>query len=346
MIKVLMVITGGLRRNGICVSQLDYAKKISKTDFQVDFAAVHNDSKEMIEKYKECGCIVYKLPDRRKNLFKYIKALKKLLNSEKYDIIHVHGSSALMFIELLIAKKCKVKVRIAHSRNTKCDRPLIDKILRPIFYSSFNYALACGTDAGKWLFNKKKFNVFFNGKDLEQYKFKGDLRKEYREKLHLKNDEIAFGNVGTFYEQKNHLFLIDVYNKIYENNKKSKLFLMGEGILENKIREKVSKYGLENNVIFLGRVSNVNDFLNAMDCMLFPSLFEGLPNVVLEWQINGLTSIISNTITDECIVTDFVKSIPINQGTKTWTDFVKKIKIDTLKLEEYYKECLKKEGIN
>ena len=137
-IKILLIITGGIRRNGICVSQLDYYNNIDKNSFQIDIVAVHNNTEEMIEKYIQAGCNVYTLPDRRKNLIKYLKELKKLIKREHYDIVHVHGSSTLMYLELNLAKKCGVPVRIAHSRNTTCDRPYLEGLLRRKFDKSYN----------------------------------------------------------------------------------------------------------------------------------------------------------------------------------------------------------------
>lgn len=365
--KVLMIITGGLRRNGICVSQLDYAKYIDKKSFQVDFVAVHNNQEKMIEDFKSVGCKVFELPDRRKNIFKYMSALKKLIRKEKYDIVHVHGSSSLMMIELFIAKICGVKVRIAHSRNTKCDRPSMEKLLKPIFKLSYNYALACGQEAGNWLFGNNKFEVFHNGKDMKKYSFNSEVRKNIREKYNI-GEKIAFAHVGNFNEQKNHIFLINSFKRINDENKNTLLFLFGDGPLENRMKERVKELELQNSVIFLGRVQNVNEMLQGMDAMLFPSLFEGLPNVVLEWQACGLRSFISDKITEECVVCNFVKSLPIDNGVDIWANAVSRLEIETdeqreesskigckaliengfeilsntKKLEQYYIECCKK----
>ncbi len=365
--KVLMIITGGLRRNGICVSQLDYAKHINKEKIQLDFVAVHDNQEKMIEDFKNVGCKVFELPDRRKNIFKYILSLKKVLKKENYDIVHVHGSSSLMLIELFVAKMCGVKIRIAHSRNTKCDRPVLEKILKFAFRHSYNYSLACGEDAGNWLFGEGNFKVFHNGKDMDKYTFNSETRKAIRKKYNISN-KIAFAHVGNFNKQKNHIFLIEMFSKINEKNKKAVLFLFGDGQLEDKMKKRVKELGIEDSVVFLGRVQNVNEILQGMDVMLFPSLFEGLPNVVLEWQACGLRSFISDKITDECIVCDLVSSLPIDNGVDIWVETVEKLCVETdeqrkenskkgckgliengfeiisntKNLEEYYLECYKK----
>ena len=325
-IKVLWIITGGLRRNGICVSQLEYAKRLNKDKFSLDVLAVHNNSEDMIDEYKKAGCNVITLYDRRKNLFKYMSELKTLIKKEKYDVIHTFGSSALMGIELGIAKKCGVKVRIAHSRNTTCDRKVLEKILRPNFNRSYNYALACGNDAGDWLFDDKKYVVLHNGKDLKKYSFNEKNRKIIREKYHIE-DKIAFGHVGNFNNQKNHTFLIDIFYEISKKYDNAVFFLMGTGDKMDEIKEKVSQLKLNDKVFFLGSVNNVEEIIQGMDIMLFPSLFEGLPNVVIEWQAAGLPCILSDKITEECAVCDLVKFVSIEQGVDKWIDVLNTINV-------------------
>lgn len=309
--------TGGLKKDGICVSQLDYAKRLNKNIFSLDVCAVHNNSDEMIKAYEDAGCKVIVFPDRKKNLIKYIKKLKVELRNGRYDIIHTFGSSSLMAIELMIAKKCDIKVRIAHSRNTTCDRPWLEKLIKPIFKKSYNYALACGKDAGEWLFDDKKYNILHNGKNLNKYSFNENIRKKIRRKYKIQ-DKIAIGHVGNFINQKNHEFLIDIFSEINRKDNNTVLFLMGSGSLVDEIKEKVIQLKLNDKVYFLGSINNVEEIIQAMDVMIFPSLFEGLPNVVIEWQASGLPCLISDKITKECCVTDNVFFLSIDNGLDEW----------------------------
>lgn len=346
-IKILWIITNGIRRNGICVSQLDYYKRIDSKQFSVDVIGSRDNSDDMVLEYKNAGCNVISLPDRKKELMKYCKKILNVMKENKYDIVHVHGSSSILYLELMLAKRAGVKIRIAHSRNTQCDHPIVNILLKPLFNHYCNYRLACGYEAGKFLFGNKDFKVFHNGKDFSKYNFNAETRKKIREKYNLKN-KIAFGHVGLFNNQKNHSFLIDVFEEYHKFNNNSVLFLMGEGNLKNEIENKVKQKGLENSVIFLGNVDNVQDIICGLDCMLFPSLFEGLPNVVIEWQALGTNALISNKITNECVVTDFTKRLPITEGVECWIDEMKKIKelsdIDRKKQCEMGQTRLKENG--
>lgn len=320
-IKVLNIMTGGLRREGITSSQLVLCRNMNMSGIEMHIAAVHNNESDVIQEFENLGCKIIVFPDRQNNLLQYSKKLYQTIKEEKYDIVHVHGSSALLSIELLIAKFGGVKTRIAHSRNTRCNNVMMDRILRPIFYKSYTYAIACGKEAGDWLFGKHPFVIFHNGKELDIFKYSEATRNRIRTDFSL-NNSLAIGYVGNINYVKNIPFLLEVFKSVLTYKSNAKLFIIGDGPERDKMQELSKELELENDVFFTGRISNVSEMIQAMDIMLLPSLYEGLPNVVLEWQIAGLPSIISNNITRECGVTDLVEYLPIDQGIDTW---VKKI---------------------
>lgn len=128
------------------------------------------------------------------------------------------------------------------------------------------------------------------------------------------------GHVGLFHRQKNHPFLIDVFEEVCRHSGQYKLVLIGEGEDRGKIEEMVRQKGLTDKVIFLGRQSDVENWIQALDIMVFPSLFEGMPNVVLEWQLAGLPALISDVITKECGIMDTVSYLPLENGPAYWAD--------------------------
>lgn len=326
MVKVLCIMTTGLLRDGIVSSQLEYLKNIDFTDLQIDILSVKTPADGVKEEFEKLGCRVIQFPNRIKEFFKYRQQLKKLIKKEKYNAVHVHGSSALMSIELSVAKKLKVPMRIAHSRNTTCSYKKLDKILRGTFYKSYNVALSCGKDAGEWLFGGREFSVLHNGKNLQKFAFNEEVRKKIREEYGFE-DKTVFGFVGHLNYQKNVEFLVSVFNDYHRKNPNSALVMMGEGGHRADIESLIKEYGIENDVILTGRIANVHEMLNAMDVMLLPSRFEGLPNVVLEWQISGLPSLVSNTVTDECKTTSLVEFLPIDSGTGVWVDAIEKLNL-------------------
>jgi len=103
------------------------------------------------------------------------------------------------------------------------------------------------------------------------------------------------------------------------------LLLVGSGPLEEKIKAQVAKYGLEGNVRFLGNRDDVHELLNVMDAMVFPSLYEGLPVVGIEAQVNGLPILFSDKVTDEVCILSESKRIPLSDSSQKWANELEEI---------------------
>lgn len=347
-IKVLHVITGGLRREGISSTQLEFFKNMDLSKFEIYVAAVHNNEKEMIEEFERYGCNVIEFPDRQENVAKYFHAMVREIGKIKPDILHVHGSSAIMSIELLAAKISGVKIRIAHSRNTKADREKLDKVLRPLFNRLYTDAFACGEDAGRWLFGNRPFTIIHNGKDFQKFVYNERLRNEKRAELNLQ-DKIVVGHVGRINFQKNHHYLIKMFSSFKKTYPNAVLYLMGDGPLKEELVGEIKDSKLDDSVVLAGSVDDVANRLQAMDIMVFPSRFEGLPNVVLEWQAEGLPCLISDEITPECAPSKLVKFASIKDSPDVWADTMAEmldVYTDRKKQAEDAVCALKKEGFD
>lgn len=319
--KVLCINSNQLKNDGITNSILNYYDHMDRSDMEVDLLKTADIAPEIKGRIQEIGLRVV-FTQYRKHVIRYILSTAKLIRKNRYEIVHVHGSSAILSIDLLAAWLGGCRVRIAHSRNTKCDHKVIDKLLRPLFNVLCTERFACGQDAGRWLFGDRPFIVIKNGKDIAKFRFDPEVRESVR-RTYGWTDHVVVGHVGNFNYQKNHEFLIRVFAELYKKNKKYRLVLMGSGTSYfDAAKEQVKKLGLEEAVLFMGSITNVPEMLQAMDLMLFPSRFEGLPNVVLEWQISGLPAIISDKITKECKVTELIQYLPIDKGEKIWTDEV------------------------
>ena len=218
-------------------------------------------------------------------------------------------------IEMLAGWAGGCKKRIAHSHNTQCEQVQADKWLRPLFYLLYTDAFACGEDAGKWLFGTRSFIVLNNGRNLEKFAFDPHLREKMRLRYKI-DSELAFGHVGGFNPQKNHKFVLDVFRAIIQEEPNAKCFFIGTGPLKNVIEKQSTD--LKDNIIFVGNTDEVPAYLDMMDGMILPSLFEGLPLVAIEWQINGLPCILSDTITLQCAVTDELKFMSLDVSPYQW----------------------------
>ena len=138
--------------------------------------------------------------------------------------------------------------------------------------------------------------------------------------------------------QKNHTFLIDIFAKLHEKNKDTILLLIGEGELEEKIKEKIKGLGLWDSVIFTGSIPNVHEMYQMRDVFILPSLYEGLPVVGIEAQASGVPCIFSDTVTAEVKITDGVEFIPLTSDTDVWAEAI-------LKNSKDFKRTNRKEDI-
>jgi len=274
-------------------------------------------SDETAEAFQKLGAGVVSLPDRKKHTALYFRRLVRLLRRNRYDILHVEGSSRTMTLELLAAWLAGVPVRIAHSRNTQCCHGLAHRLLKPFFYLLYTEAFACGNEAGRWLFGGRSFRVLYNGKDFRRFHYSDALREDARRRLGLA-DQAVFVHVGNFRECKNHPFLLEIYREIRAIRPDSLLYLMGEGERMEAMKDYAEKLGIADGVVFAGNVEDVPYRLQAADAALFPSFYEGLPNVVLEWQAMGIPCLISDRITGECALTDLVSFLPLEAGAAAW----------------------------
>ena len=324
--KILVIITSPLHLSGITLNILSYYEAMDRDNVQVDFInAVACDGK-IRERIDRLGSRIFDLTMRNRNPVKYILALRKIVKNGGYNIVHAHGSSGMLGFEMLAARLGGAKVRIAHSRNTLSGHALMDKLTRPLLYFNCNVRFACGEDAGRWLFKKRGFKVIPNGKKLDSYLFDSQIRDEYRKKYSLQ-DNFVIGHVGLFNEQKNHDFLIEIFREIVKRDGGARLVLVGEGDKRPAVEQKIRGYGLTNYVIFTGKISDVHNLNKAFDITIFPSLYEGLPNVVLEWQLAGLPCVVSDVITKECCFTDLVSFLSLRDSAERWAEHALSIKL-------------------
>lgn len=315
--KILFINTNPLMKDGITNVILNTIKTLGK-NFEFHLLSTKKSKQDVILDFEELGVKVHYLSRSFKHPIKYVKSLKALIKSNKFDIVHVHGNSATMVLEMFAAKKGGCKVRIAHSHNTSCKYKLVHYLFKPLFYRYCTNRFACGINAGKWLYGKKTFTVINNGIDTEKFKFNQHYREQIREDYSLKENNKILCHIGVFTEAKNHDFLIDIFYELVKIDDSYRLFLVGEGALLPKIKEKVENFNLEKYVIFVGITNEVEKYLSASDIFIMPSLNEGLPLSLVEAQANGLHCIISDNITKEVNLTGLVKFVSLNDDFKKW----------------------------
>ena len=317
--KVVMI-TSYFDRNGVTSQVMNYATNLNKNKFQVAIAAGEPYDIGYEKLCQENNIELCKLPRKQKNVYAYYRTIYSFLKKKKPDIVHVHGSSALITVELLVAMLAGVPVRISHSHNTTCSHPLLHETLKPFLKVVSNCYLACGELAGKWMYGDGAFKIIPNAFETNAFVLNSETRLSIRKKLGV-SDNLVIGHIGKFNYQKNQNYLIRAFEKLSHKDGKAILLLVGNGPDLAEIRKQAQHTACADCIIFWGATENPEYLYSAMDVFALPSRFEGLPVVLLEAQISGLPCIVSDKVTREVDFGDIIwKSI--EDDPQIWADTI------------------------
>ncbi|MFR1836643.1 MAG: glycosyltransferase family 1 protein [Turicibacter sanguinis] len=325
--RVLQVVTI-MNRGGLETMLMNYYRQVDRSKIQFDFMVHRQERGDYDDEIEELGGKIYRmLPIKPGNYRKYLKDLERFFkDNNQYQVVHSHINENSGFV-LKAANKIGVPCRIAHSHlaDLKFDYKYPFRVYgRLNLKSSFTHRFACSKRAGEWLFGKKynkEVKILNNAVDTNRFKYDQSIRKQYRNELGIAN-KIVIGHVGRFNPQKNHRFLIDIFKEVNQKNPDTVLLLIGDGYLKLQIEEKVRQFNLSNSVIFLGLRDDIPELMQAMDLFLFPSLFEGLPVVLVEAQASGLRCITSTGVTEEANITKKVEFLELSEGSLKWAEII------------------------
>lgn len=307
---------------------------IDKSKVQFDFLT-YETQLDFQKEFEKMGARFYVVP-KPSHFFAYMKALKQICKQTEYGAVHFNISYA-NFLPLLAAKSAGFKRIIIHSHSTEIDdkRKLVrgmkkcihyvGKMLMPVLGTDF---LACSQLAGEWMYPASvlhggKYHLAKNAINLEKYRFNPAIRKRVRAELGIGEQTFCVGHIGRFSYQKNHSFLIRVFAEVHKKQPDSCLLLIGGHMngdeYYTEAKKLVEQLYLEESVHFLGVRKDVPELLQAMDCFVLPSRFEGLGIVGIEAQATGLQCFVSDRVPQELNVCGNVLFLPIDYGTSKWS---------------------------
>lgn len=326
-IRILHVV-GGMGPGGLETMIMNWYRKIDKSKIQFDFLVHHKERCFYDDEIEALGGKIYHLSLANDyNFIKYWFDLKRFFkDNTQYKIVHGHHST-FGFFYLTAAKNNGIKWRISHSHiasYSKTIRGIIFYLMSRLFKKSANVHYACSKLAGDYMYGNSKYVVINNGIDTNRFRFEDFDRERIRNQFGLK-DSFVVCHVGRFFDQKNHDFLVDVFHE-FQKKSNSHLLLIGVGPLQDTIRRKVHRLGLDNRVIFLNEQRNVPSFLSASDMFLFPSLYEGLPLTLVEAQTSGLPILCSDTISTEAKINDNYFILSLSDSAEVWAEKMYQIK--------------------
>lgn len=346
-IRVLQILSG-LGMGGIEMFVMNLYKNIDRTSVQFDFLCVDRERNVFLQDILDMGGRVYycrPADSRLGNVIYKALMLKKLIRQNKYEIVHIHSCSLSGMVEWVIpAKIFCVKHIIAHGHNPGTPKGVwYDKYYRIVMKSIISHCadchFACSKDVARSKFSNKvikqeKFKIICNAIPLDKYQFDLKTRINLRKKLDL-GDKLTIGSISRFEHQKNHRFMIEIFEKIVLKRKDAMLLLVGTGRLEEEIKKEVRGRGMEENVIFVGMTKEAAQYYQAMDVYLSASFYEGLGISLIEAQTCGLPCV-SAPVPEETHICRNFYEISLNESAEVWADAILNIKMGTR--EDGYKK--------
>lgn len=319
--KVLHVNSSISSNSGVMNVIMNYYRHIDRKKIQFDFLYYIEHENNYKKELDKLGSYYY-LISSPKNILKFKDELSSFLVQHfgEYEIVHLHDIF-LARIMYKIFKDHGIKKVIVHCHSAKWSNNLLSGIRNKLMCINLNkYAddfFACSRAAGNFVYKKDmEYTIVNNAIEIDRFVYSVQQRKKLRAEMKLDN-KIVIGHVGRFSKEKNHKFLIEVFEEILKINKNSVLLLIGEGDLKEKIELNIKELDLENKVILLGNRKDVNLLYQVMDVFILPSIYEGLPLVGVEAQISGLRCVMSDVITNEVNLTD-VSFLSLKTTKKDW----------------------------
>lgn len=319
---------GGL--TGYIVQNYRY---IDKSKVQFDFLTHDEKPLDFEQEFIDMGARFYHIPHPSHPLT-YYHALRKIMEETDYKAVSFNLSYA-NFISVILARMAGARKIIIHSHSTAIDdksqlkrfiKRIIHEIGKRVFLYAANEFVACSQYAASWMFTNsvikgKHFTYARNAIDVNRFSYKQTARDRLRKELTIDSETFCLGHVGRFTYQKNHEYLIDIFNELVKMHPDSLLLLIGghdSGGTYDFVQAKIHDYHLENKVKLLGVRKDVPELLSAMDCFILPSRFEGLAIVCVEAQAAGLPIYQSDVVSPESAITNLMHFLSIKDKPQNW----------------------------
>lgn len=313
------------RMNGIANFIMNVYRNIDRDKYQFDFIVYGKQAGEYDTEIQNLGGRIFHVVSPGSNPIKNAMQTYRIMQQNAYGVMHRHTASSLCAVDFVVARLAGVKVRISHSHGNYCTKEKLHHLLYPVFIRNVTHRMACGAEAGKWLYgDKREFSVQKNGIDSAKFTFDQMKRMAHRKDLGIADHDCLIGMIGRVSPQKNPLFLLEIFNQIIREYQNFRLIYVGDGPLMAELKCRAKELGIQKYIMFPGVSNDVPKWLSALDIVVYTSLYEGFPIAVLESEASGLPSVISDKVPAEVDVTGLTRQIALDEGVKVWASAVVK----------------------
>lgn len=285
-IKVLQAIRQGMVGGGES-HILSLVKQIDKSRFEPVVLSFTNG--QMITELNNIGVANFVIPSGKAFDFAKWRKVKTLLQKEKIDLVHIHGTRATSNI-YWAAKELHLPIIYSiHGWSFHNDQSTFIKKTRVLFEKWITKKTNCNISVsssnqqtGKDVIEGFRSEVIYNGIDLNKFNPAAKERKNLRKQLGIAEDAVVVCFIGRMTLQKDPLGLINAFAKTTASNSKAVLLMVGDGELKTEAIQLAAKLSIPDRVIFETFRSDVADILYSSDIFCLPSLWEGFPIGLLE----------------------------------------------------------------
>lgn len=301
MIKILYILeatSGGTQKHVI-----DIAKKIDRSEFQIDIIYSTNRNKHFIDESDGIFNRIYGLPIRRSASLSDIAnilRIRKIIKQNQYDIVHCHSTKAGFVGRLAAFLSHHQNIIYSPHGFMFCDNRILFKrqiylaLEKYLGYITKKLIAVSGSESELALQHhivpSKKIITLYNSIDPADYADFNYVNK-LPDKLKKGNPEIILGTVGRLYYQKDPLTLIRSFKIINDRFSNTKLIIVGDGPLENECNHLIKELHLESKIELAGYQKNSRAYYEMFDIFMLSSHYEGMPYALLEAMMMGIPSV-------------------------------------------------------
>ncbi len=295
-LTILMLVTKRQYR-GAEISAYNLSKALIEKGHKVIWIGLYSNSGHDIVSID--NAINIDLPDGSGWLsLKKIRKLISIFKEHKPDICQANGSDTLRYLVAL--KLLGYNVKLVYRNISIISKWITTKPKYYLFrflFSKVNKVVSVGEEA------LQDFNQFFKFPESKALVIRRGIPiiqpnlsevEVIKQKYSIADDDFVFIHIGHFSAEKNHEFLINIWQKLIQKHNTIKLVLLGDGLLRKDILEKVKQNNLSNSIIAPGLQINIADWLSISKTMLLCSTVEGVPGVVVEASFQGVPTVAVN----------------------------------------------------
>ena len=349
----VLFITNSFRTcNGVATVLMNQYQALIKAGYKIDILKFWDIDSVYAEQVRKNGghVITYKISD---NKIENIRKIQKFYKEHSYDIVHINHTDLIAAMFVWCAKMAHVPVIVYHSHNTKLlggfKRNIKSAIYDFLCVRGSNLYLACSRRAGEDVFKKKKFIILHNAIAVDKFRFSNSCRKRIRDELKINDDNFVVGTVCRYAEQKNPIFMYEIFSEILKKNSKAIFLWVGSAASEDDPIVKqmgitAKKLKIEDKLRLVGSKDDVYNWYSAMDVFMMPSKWEGLGITYIESQANGLPTFASDVVPDDARVTPLFTSISLDEAPEIWAEQICQHKIRTEDSVLDYREDIADKG--